>query len=679
MCLKTYIVYLFTLLVSFQVFGDEATTRSIEQRIAAYNTAFEIAFSNPTRHENNQVFPGEVLAFVNENGGESSIQSLPGGEVLMANLKRMNGFRLTSVQFNQGNCAQGDPNLADNILEASAQVSTCHYVENFSEESYRDLTHSWLDVFEFFNNPNSISPGSNRGGKLSAAQGIRRRRNRRKELHSQKASASEQIFVESILNSVRSSWSYKNLMGQDVSDARKLVSDICDPRQRRVGRVVGQVRKDPHFDCSQFNNIGLRAKIYEEAQRFVYEASRTSVLPLENQVRDLNHGIEQVNLRLRSVQVPPNERSLTNWFLDPDPDSSDYIEHMQYHQSFAQLAGSGIGTFLVTDHLQDERRVGKIRDMADAEDHFNRETRQYEFPEHNANLTVDDIEAAHREVQDEIHDHLTKLVDVQLNDDPSERLKFYAGINPTATGIALGKNPELAPFICEAINEINDDKEFKESLNSFVTAGSLVVGGIATVALAATGVGLLALPAATATLLSTTAGTAALTTAVVAGVGSGVTLFVNDSVNASNFRTDMIHARQAFITRNMGTMAIDELVELNNSYEDSLRNATIGGALIAADLLGLRIIRYAMGPARMQRASQGIARLTQLVRSNPKVSSLVDTIRSFGDGALGRFMAKLSRFDQAAQERILLRLAESDPAHAAAVVGRVTACTVPRN
>lgn len=567
---------------------------------------------------------------------EQEIAQMNGGKEFLGRYKKLELYYDLKRRFHA--CVDSRRNLKERLLESAWTADPCDIFETFENQNLDTLVNDINRIQ--LNNPASLS------------------------------NAKEVLYHQSVLSSARSLWEYQRLMNEHPSD-RQRINDICKELN----------------DCS---NPHLKEKLEQELAEFHMRFDGVPTPSLNEQLDEINDGIGDINKTLAQVDVEVDE----GWFHLPGINSDDpefnevtQMQHMLYHEQYFKLASSGLGTMLMTEHMQD--KVGTPRALDEVEENRRNSETEYTYEPHR-NINRRDLRRAFREVKNDISkqlEELHKTYDVGFIDrltftDDQDRIDDLVQVYPASAGLAMMKNPEIFPHICEAIDNIETSDRNGETLKKVALYGGIAIGTAA----ALTGVGAvftasIAAKAAAAgsVAAATTAATATTVATVSFGIGTGVGIaetgyFATQSYQGyQNYQTQ----RQSIIARTTDSEGYHEAQRELESFHDNFNEAIRAGFFTLFDLNGVRITR-AIGAVtdtgRISKLSSTLSEMLELARRNPKVAKVMNIGKRIGDATLGKLLGRLADMKQSVRKKFLENLGDLTEEQIENILNRVTKC-----
>lgn len=242
------------------------------------------------------------------------------------------------------------------------------------------------------------------------------------------------------------------------------------------------------LDLYRFNESNLNPQLKRELEKELAEFHMcfdgVPAPSLDEQLSDINRGISNINETLAQIDVEVDE----GWFHLPGINSDDpefnevtQMQHMLYHEQYFKLASSGLGTMLMREHMQ--AKVGTPRALDEVEENKRRSETKYSYEPHR-NTNLRDLRRAFREVKNDISkqlEDLHKTYDVGIIDrltftDDQDRIDDLVQVYPASAGLALMKNPEIFPHLCEAIDNIETSDRNGETIKKVALYGGIAIG-----------------------------------------------------------------------------------------------------------------------------------------------------------------------------------------------------------
>jgi hypothetical protein len=567
---------------------------------------------------------------------ESEIASMPGGREFLGRYKKLEIYYDLKRRFHS--CVESRRNLKERLLDSAWTADPCDIFEAFENQNLDTLVRDINQVQ--LNNPNSLY------------------------------NAKEALYHQAVLSSARSLWEYQRLMNEHPSDEDR-IKDICK-------------------EIDNCSNPKLKRELEKELAEFHMRFDGQTTPSLDQQLNEINQGIGEINATLAQIDVEVDE----GWVHLPGINSDDpefnevtQMQHMLYHEQYFKLASSGLGTMLMTEHMQD--KVGTPRAMDEVEEDRRNGQTDYTYRPHK-NINKRDLRRAFREVKSDISNQLKdlhKTYDVGVIDrltliDDQDRIDELVQVYPASAGLAMMKNPEIFPHICEAIDNIEKSDRNGETLKKVALYGGVTIGTLA----ALTGVGAVfaagiyssaaAAGSASAVALASTASTVA-TVSFGVGVGVGVAetgYFASQSYGAyQNYQS----ARQSIISGTTDREGYYEAQAELESFHDNFNEAIRTGFFTLFDLNGVRITR-AIGrvtdTGRISRLSTTLDTMLDLAKRNPAVAKVMTIGKRLGDATLGKLLNRLADMKQSVRQKFLENLGDLTEEQIKNILNRVTKC-----
>lgn len=551
--------------------------------------------------------------------GESSIASMRGGRDFLAHHKRLEAFDHIKNQL--ADCGEDRRRLSERLQSAAASVDICNLRYTQSDVSVNRLVNLWEGI-------------------QSQHEGL-------------SMLAQRKVYEQAVLASASTLWEYERLLG-DIKSDHVRVENFC-----------------PNNSCDQ----GMRHKLIEQlAQQKITEANHPA--PARTQlVQSLNTNLTGLNRQLAAVpiKVDPGYIRTTLWdSSDPEFTQESMIHHSLYHETYVRLASHGVGTLLLTDHLQE--KVGSLRGLEDVEERTRAQT-SYRYEPHQP-VRENDLLQAYREVRGKVSEQVATLHEeykdnVSDHDDRREQLKDMLRTHPVAAGRALMENPAQASLFCTLTKEIEDEDRRRGTIKKVALWGGIIVGGAAALTGIGAGVG-------AALIGSSAAGLATLgTVSLAVGLGVGVAETGYYASEAYRANQDYRDFQFAVLSGTSDREGVAEARQALRDNSEATTNAIIAGVFTLADVSALRALSHTgAGAAALRQMNQSMANMVRRAAANPKLSRLFASINREGreQGIIARLLMPLSRMDAGVQNRFLDKLADMPTDEAEQLIRKVGQC-----
>ena len=406
--------------------------------------------------------------------------------------------------------------------------------------------------------------------------------------------------------------------------------DICQgKRKAQLNEVIQkELKRLKAFKVKQFSDTETEVSI------------NTKIGLLNEKILSLNKNIGTI------------ERNF--WFDKVDYSLEFNDLQLEYSELYMQLANSGPGILMMTDHIK--KKMGHIKTSND----ISNSSGKFKFEIH-GEISQEDVQIGVNEVREKLKDQIHEL----NKNYTSSNLKSLLKNNPRATSQLLMKSPEYAEKTCELIKEVNNDDQFDATTDKVFLWGGTILG----VGLMATGVGALA----GAWLL---AGSAAGATAVavgtyvtLAGFAIGVTEGSYWGARSYQNYHEMRNLQSSFLAGGGDQYNIDDNKKALEAFKEARFQSALAFGFSTVDALTamkiMKIGKLTGVKTRVSRAAERMKntqmfnRFTNLLKKiagNKKLSQVFSKIKENLGPKFSSFLAGISKMSALARNSFLTKL-----------------------